>query len=175
MILGSFLPLETNKQTNKQIKTNGPYLGGPSVRKTRFLFFFLFSFFLFLSPNSNELVSFQSVWDRLNSLKECTLDDSCQVNRFTLSCHKPLFKMISKSTKDIKIRNRYMSQGLNQYPVVTNVHSVGQLLKKVFILLKDLPFDSYMCNKYFCEVLYCCHLGYINFKKHVNNHLAKNL
>ena len=44
-------------------------------------------------------------------------------------CDEPLIKMITVQSLSwhIKIWNRCMSQGLNQYPVVTNMHSVSKL------------------------------------------------
>ena len=44
-------------------------------------------------------------------------------------CYEPLIQMFTEQNLwHIIIQNRCMSQGLNQYPMVTNVHSVSELL-----------------------------------------------
>ena len=63
-----------------------------------------------------------------NSMTECTLDyDGCQLTGSRFLCYEALIKMInSTSLWHIIIKNRYMCQGLSQYPVVSNVHSVSE-------------------------------------------------
>ena len=64
------------------------------------------------------------------------LDDCCQVNWFTLFCYEPLIKMITvQSLWHIIIQNRYMSQDLNQYSMVTIMHSVNVLYLQNFLFL----------------------------------------
>ena len=73
-------------------------------------------------------------WQRCNYVR-------CQVIGSSFLCCELLIKMITaQSLWHIIIWNRSVNQGLNQYPVVTNVHSVDEYQRSLNVLYLSRTF-----------------------------------